>query len=129
MTKCKYEVYTFGKLKYWFVTTTRNLEDCIELMKEKFKDFNELWCMYNVVDGVRYLVFNSPRRRRRPPQKVKDLETGIIYPSSTDCADALALNPSSVRRHISQDKKKIRFIYVNEDGSPIYYSHSIESRL
>lgn len=51
---------------YSFVTTCRNTEDCINIMKDKFKLFNEYrkakpkFCsIYKIQDGIKELIFRE----------------------------------------------------------------------
>jgi hypothetical protein len=60
MTKTKYEVCVNKKVQYSCVTTNRDIESVIDILKDKFK-INKIRVVtiYRIVEGVRHLVYVS----------------------------------------------------------------------
>jgi hypothetical protein len=60
MEKCKYELCTRRNgYKYSFVTTTRNTEECINILLEKaylLPDGYKSYKIYKTVNGIRELI-------------------------------------------------------------------------
>lgn len=63
--KAKYTCRIKAK-KLSFTTTCRNTEDCVEIMKEKFKAINDYalrpvtYCIiYKIQNGIRKMIFNE----------------------------------------------------------------------
>jgi hypothetical protein len=54
-----YKDYSASERLYSFVTTCRNTEDCIELMKQKFKELStSRYCyIYKIQNGIKKLIF------------------------------------------------------------------------
>lgn len=62
--KAKYIMYRYGNdlPLYWFTTSIYSLEECIEIMKNKFDDFRspEAYCkIYQIQAGKKKLVYTS----------------------------------------------------------------------
>lgn len=85
LTKSKYELYTGRWLLYSFVTTTRNTEECLDIMREKFsmlKRLTESWHVYKTVNGKRELLWyhkhiKAKRNRRYEAQILRKLGTHV----------------------------------------------------
>ena len=113
MTRRKYVVYYGDVPVYSFVTTTRNLEDCINLMLERYDTSVKSFSMYQSNNGVNELVWSTIiPRRGRDKRKVKDCFTGIIYTDAMDCANKSGFSETTIRLHVSNNRKYPRFRYV-----------------
>lgn len=60
--KAKYVILKHGEPVYWFTTTCRNTEDCIEIMKAKFKAgiTQTRYCnIYKEQNGIREKIYTD----------------------------------------------------------------------
>lgn len=104
MTKAKYLLYISGIFKYSFVTTTRNTEDCINILLDKFslliEDAN-YYRIEKIENGVREIVWGKKSSRLKP---VIDIRTGEYFPSINKCAKARNVSADYIWIHIKRQK-------------------------
>ena len=117
--KAKYEVKRARKVLYFCVTTTRNCEDMINILRGRYDSYGFAYRIFR--DGA--LVFDNlipySQRRRKTKKiiekkpwayKIKDTSTGKIYSSREKCAKDTGIYSNKIGRQI--DRGIGRFQYV-----------------
>lgn len=67
------------------------------------KSANCVWCYYDIwncmTDAERktYIADKESRKKSKPPKSVKNVTTGMVYPSAMDAAKATGANDESIR--------------------------------
>lgn len=108
MTKTKYEVYNSQVQRYSFVTTTRNLEDCINLMIEKYDAIYSQWKLFCTIEGRKELVYLKDDTVKKP---IIDNCTGENYPDIKSCAANLGIDFRHIIGHLGKNKNP-KFSYA-----------------
>lgn len=68
MTKTKYEVRKYGKIIASYVTTTRNCEDMLRILKEKYHlklddiFYDSMFTIYRIIDRERTIIYTAKQR-------------------------------------------------------------------
>ena len=106
MTKAKYEVYGNNHLAYFFTTTTRNVEDCINLMLEKFSLTYENLKIFQIMEGEKKLVYTNMVYRK--PRRVEDIETGEVFENAWDYSKKKGVKFVTVRRHLGKISRPLK---------------------
>jgi len=116
MERQKYQLYkfaTFSELIYSFVTSTRNLEDCISIMVERYGHEKFMWTMYLVEGDSKTEVYRHFINKNRKYRKVFDRQTEEIYASCSEAATKSGLTKNTVYKNVSPSRKmKSRFVYL-----------------
>ena len=110
MTKAKYEVWGNGWNIYSFVTTTRDAEDCMNLMLQRFGDTYKSLKVFQIIEGVKKLIYSSLTYRK--PKRVQCSTTGEVYESARHYSDATKIAFTTVKRHLGKSTKPINPICI-----------------
>jgi hypothetical protein len=103
MTKAKYFIYGDATIPvYFFTTTTRNTEDCINIIKERFNNLPRLKIIRRS-EGVEKVVFASYKLREF--RKVISVASGFIFENTYRCAKLLGISHCTILRHLKNDVK------------------------
>lgn len=109
MTKAKYKLYIEGILRYWFVTTSRNTEDCINVLQEMF-DGILMYAGYYRIDKIQNGTVETVfQKQPHKWKRVIDTDTGKVYRSISECARENGFTLNCLWSKLKKNKTKFKY--------------------
>jgi len=113
MKKAKYEVLRGSKVIYTCITTTRNSEDIINILNDRFGSHEFKYRIKQTIEGVDRVLYDNfikpiPKEKqisrdwRRKARPILDNKTGKIIPSMTQLAKELGIKQMEVQRRLQK---------------------------
>ena len=130
MQKAKYEVVHGNKdVRYTAITTTRNVEDMVSILRDRFDVCGFPYKIIQTIGGERNEVYNNHKPTRIPTRPIKpskkyikivDSQTNILYPHISAAARDTGLCRMSIYRAIKRKEHNYRFYLYKEPQETIY---------
>jgi len=115
MEKAKYRVYVGSIEKYICVTTTRNTEEMLNILTDKFDGCQRLKIIKETKGCAPILIYGKSNKSVKQPRKVINLKTGDIFNSAKELAIHQKKRHVTIRRYLAGYIKSVKnFKYLDE---------------
>ena len=140
MEKARYEVTQAGHLIYFCVNSTRNTENMIDVLRDRFDQKRVTYKIHQTVKGFTWVIYDnyvkinkSSRVRGKKwvhPKTIMviDNETGVIYESISECAIYLDLHKMDVYRQVVKKSERKRFSRYTKQDPILFIQHPIKKQ-